>query len=72
MSRTSEATPSAGRDGDSHAAGSSSSEAPGIRAPVVASTPLDPALVDLIKVAPLVKIAYFRLIVENTLAFSSA
>ncbi len=48
MSRTSEATPSAGRDGDSHAAGSSSSEAPGIRAPVVAATPLDPALVDLI------------------------
>ena len=48
MSRLSEATPSAGRDGDSHAAGSSSSEAPRSQAPVVAAMPLDPALVDLI------------------------
>ncbi len=44
----SEAAPTTGGDIDNHAAGSSSSEAPRSRAPVVAAMPLDPALVDLI------------------------
>ncbi len=46
--RGSEAALTAGGDVDNHAAGSSSSEAPRSRAPVVAAMPLDSALVDLI------------------------